>query len=120
MTFAVWIVATKNVCDAMRWKVFLGAEAATDALAVLLGFAKLTAQVLSHGSYPFSLYQCDNWLRFSQAFFLIFLLTNAIADLPRRASRDWVHWLGIAVFAVTTVISLAWQIYYTFFYQPGA
>lgn len=119
VTFALWIVATKKVCDALRWKVFLGAEAAAEALAVLLGFAKLAASVLLHSSYSFSLYQCDNWLRLSQALFLIFVVVNAIADLSSRVSRDWVHWLGIAVFAVTTVISLGWQTYYVFFYRPG-
>jgi hypothetical protein len=49
------------------------------------------------------------------AFVLILLVAAAVLDLPRRASRDWVHWLGVFCLGFGSAMSVASHIVLTLF-----
>ena len=120
LTAAIYVCAFVLLRDAKRWKVFLGAKALGDVTTMALSLVMLFA--------GFSLMQYVGmsflrWLAIVPVMWTVatavLLLAAAILDVWRRASRDWVHWLGVGVFGLTYVLSVALAIYQQFFLQEA-
>jgi hypothetical protein len=100
--------------DANRWKTLIGAFALGRAA---IGVVCVLCLVVPMDPYLFS--SGLNWITLSStawsAAILAMLLAVLVLDLPRRASRDWLHWLGVGVLGLLSAMALASRILERFF-----
>ncbi|MFZ1934438.1 MAG: hypothetical protein WCB27_23605 [Thermoguttaceae bacterium] len=115
LTAAAYAVATVQLRDARRWKFFFAVKVLGEVATVILGLASLALSMLFHGRYSNLFFLSQGYWSIGAAAILVMLLVVTIMDVPIRASRDWLHWLGITVLVAGYAMSLAWQAYYTFF-----
>jgi hypothetical protein len=118
LTAAMYVIAVLQLRDARRWKILLGAVALENVAAAVMIVVPLVA-----GSGYFSDLIFSSW-RWNRACsiawpvaLLVMLLAVAVSDLPRRALRDWLHWLGVGVFVLNLFLVSAWHVYFAFFVQ---
>jgi hypothetical protein len=104
--------------DARRWKVMIGAKALGAATGAAFGL--LSVVVAFVGLRP-QYSALLGWLRYCPllwpAVIFVLLLAAAALDIYHRTTRDWVHWLGVCVFGLTTAVTLAADVYFMFFFQ---
>ena len=118
---AAYVCAIVQLRDAKRWKVLLGAKALGEGATAALSWLSLI-MVLSSGFqyqamiFSRSIQGCSSIGRV--AIFILLLVVVAL-DFPRRASRDWLHWLGVGTFGLTYAIGFAWEVCYAFFRQTA-
>ena len=84
--------------DARRWKVLLATLAV---VGLIVSLIQITA---CFSSFLFALVNLPLWSLIVAAV----LIPTIVLDLRRGPRRDWLHWLGIAVLAASTVLSMAW------------
>jgi hypothetical protein len=116
----VWVIARWH--GAKRWKLLMGTIALEDAITAALAMLMIAIAIpFRNGSMP---YYLTSWIEacaaIGAAAFLLLLPIVVILDLARRASRDWLHWLGIACYGLGAALTVAWHVYSTFFSRIGA
>jgi hypothetical protein len=91
--------------DARRWRTLIAAAAVADATAAITYAIYAVAELRSDFSL---LTLMDRWHALASmawsAAVLAMLLTVLALDLPRRLSRDWLHWLGVVAFGIISVM----------------
>lgn len=109
---AVSVLAFVKLRDTRRWKMFFGVKAfatvATAVAMVVLLVTMLFPAALSPGT---SFFVWIRWISvcmtiWSVAVFLMFVVVVGL-DLWRRATRDWLHWLGVGIVGGSYVLILA-------------
>ncbi len=96
MEAAAYAYATLKLRDARRWKMLLGAMAASTGLSAIF---------------------IEFWLLSSVAILLI-LLIAVFLDIPRWASRDWIHGLGVGIVGMSCCLNIGWRILSWFLMKP--
>jgi hypothetical protein len=91
--------------DARRWRTLIAATAAADATAAITYAIYAVAWLRSDLTL---LTLMDRWhalasIAWSAAILAMLLVVLAL-DLPRRLSRDWLHWLGVVAFGLISVM----------------
>ena len=120
LTLAAYVCAIVLLHDAKRWRILFGAKTLGEGTAVAMYAVGLVVALCSRQGYPSGMLFSNSMQGCSSigsAVILVMLLVVVALDLPRRSSRDWLHWLGVGTFALTYAISIAWEVFYTFFYR---
>jgi hypothetical protein len=108
---AILAYAAATLKDAWRWTIWLGLSAVIHGIAaVLLGLDALT--VIVSGTQQYSHFnQGLYWFQMiGFAILLIALVIVVILDRRRWASRDWIHWLGVGIIALSYSLSTGSQL----------
>ncbi len=111
---AVFALAAVMLRDAWRWKILFGATALVKAAAFAVALLLLADRLLSH-QFSFMLYNALTLAAYLPAFVVILLVAAVVLDLPRRAERDWVHWLGVFCLGFGSAMGVASHIVLTLF-----
>ena len=103
---------------AKRWKILLGVIAIQEAVSAILAVLSmgLAIWLRTGSSFLNTMRSCST---IGTVVFLLLLHTVVLLDVLHRARRDWVHWLGIVCCGVGAAMSLAWEVFYAFFYHRG-
>jgi hypothetical protein len=107
---AAFIYATIRLNDARSWKILLGSKAVGEGAAALTAGLSLLFQLAFHTENArYSIVTViDNATIFWSALCLVALLVAVVLDIARRASRDWLHWLGVATLVMNYLLLLGW------------
>lgn len=110
----LYCFAATRLRDARRWKFLF----VTNAVGYFITAAALLLVILTavgSGMEPawFGLNAIWNYLwPVSLVVLLLMLLLITFMDLPRRSARDWLHWLGVALFGLEILLTVFQQLWF--------
>jgi len=110
----LYCFAATRLRDGKRWKFFFVTNAAGDFIMAATLVLVILASVASGKEFPwFGLMAGWQylWPVWSAALLLMLLLVTVL-DLPCRSDRDWLHWLGIALFGLEMLLTAFQQLWY--------
>ncbi len=116
---AVCLLAFFKLRDTRRWNIFIGVKALAAVMSVAASVLFLVTILFQSSQYSLgSFFTWITWINVCMtigpvAVFIMFVVVVAL-DLWRRATRDWLHWLGVGVVGSTYVLSLAMLVFSLF------
>jgi hypothetical protein len=106
---AAYVLAFVKLRDAKRWKILVGAKMVGAGMNAVMSLIFLITCLFT--GWPYTAAASLAWISvFPGIWFVavfIMLVTVAVLDLRCRASRDWLHWLGVSVVVVANVLTFA-------------
>jgi hypothetical protein len=107
-----FLYAAVRLRDGWRWKILLSAKGLGAGAAAITAALSLVVAVIEQSGYPNyrflgAIYSASV---FWSVVLLILLFLAAVIDLLRWASRDWLHWLGVATLCLSGLITIGWWI----------
>jgi hypothetical protein len=110
----LYCFAAARLRDARRWKFFFVTNAVGDFIMAATSVLVILTAVGSGMEPPWFGYMaiCNYLWPVSSVVILLMLLLVTIMDLPRRSTRDWLHWLGVALFGLEMLLGLLEHFWY--------
>jgi hypothetical protein len=97
-TFSLWAFAAVRLRDAVRWKVLLALGSANVIFSAVV-FMPISVIVASNIVHVY-VWALPCW----SAVLVVATLVAVVIDWPRRATRDWPHWLGVSLWTLGNVV----------------
>ncbi len=108
-----FVLAAIWLRDAWRWKIIFGVIALVEAAAAAAMLSFTLRQLGDHLSFLQEI--TSSFATYRPAFILILLVAAVVLDLPRRGSRDWVHWLGVFCLGFGCAMTIVSRIVFALF-----
>jgi hypothetical protein len=110
----LYCFAAARLRDAKRWKFLFVTNVAGDfimAAAFVLGILAGVASGTADPSFGLMVDWNYVWPTWSVVLLLMLPLVT-VMDLPRRSTRDWLHWLGVALFGLEILLTVFQQLWF--------
>lgn len=104
----LYCFAAARLRDAKRWRFLFVTNAAGDfimAAALVLGILAGVGSGTASPSFGLMVVWNYVWPTWSVVLLLMLPLVT-VMDLPRRSTRDWLHWLGIALYGLGILLAV--------------
>jgi hypothetical protein len=107
-----FLYGAKRLRDGRRWKILLGAKALGEAAAAAMAAITVVLAITGRsGDFPYAWFRAINGgSQLWSVLVLMMLLVAVLLDIPRRASRDWLHWLGVATLGLHNLMTIVWWV----------
>jgi hypothetical protein len=109
LTAIAWLYAAKRLLNGRGWRILFGALALGSVAAAATAVLTMVALTFYAWNVGYTLERAIfNASRPWAVVRLVVLLAAVVLDIPRRASRDWLHWLGVCTVGLDSLMMTVW------------